>query len=100
MYKNLAEKLKSARLSTGLTRKQVAERIGISYAVLAHYETGGREPSLNVLYSLAKLYKVSVDFLLDVTVSTGNTVILDGLNDNQKQIVKDTVNYFRNSIHE
>jgi len=100
MYKNLAEKLKSARLSTGLTRKQVAERIGISYAVLAHYETGEREPSLNVLYSLAKLYKVSVDFLLDVTVSTGNTVILDGLNDNQKQIVKDTVNYFRNSIHE
>jgi len=100
MYKNLAEKLKSARLSTGLTRKQVAERIGISYAVLAHYETGEREPSLNVLYGLAKLYKVSVDYLLDVTVSTGNTVILDGLNDNQKQIVKDTVNYFRNSIHE
>ena len=100
MYKNLAEKLKSARLSTGLTRKQVAERIGISYAVLAHYETGEREPSLNVLYGLAKLYKVSVDHLLDVTVSTGNTVILDGLNDNQKQIVKDTVNYFRNSIHE
>jgi len=100
MYKNLAEKLKSARLSTGLTRKQVAERIGISYAVLAHYETGEREPSLNVLYSLAKLYKVSVDFLLDVTVSTSNTIVLDGLNDNQKQIVKDTVNYFRNSIHE
>lgn len=100
MYKNLAEKLKSARISTGLTRKQVAERIGISYAVLAHYESGEREPSLNVLYSLAKLYKVSVDYLLDVTVSTGNTVILDGLNDNQKQIVKDTVNYFRNSIHE
>ena len=100
MYKNLAEKLKSARLSTGLTRKQVAERIGISYAVLAHYETGEREPSLNVLYSLAKLYKVSVDYLLDVTVSTSNTIVLDGLNDNQKQIVKDTVNYFRNSIHE
>ena len=100
MYKNLAEKLKSARISTGLTRKQVAERIGISYAVLAHYETGEREPSLNVLYSLAKLYKVSVDYLLDVTVSTSNTIVLDGLNDNQKQIVKDTVNYFRNSIHE
>lgn len=100
MYKNLAEKLKSARISTGLTRKQVAERIGISYAVLAHYETGEREPSLNVLYSLAKLYKVSVDFLLDVTVSASNTIVLDGLNNNQKQIIKDTVNYFRNSIHE
>ena len=100
MYKNLPEKLKSARISTGLTRKQVAERIGISYAVLTHYETGDRNPSLNVLYSLAKLYKVSVDYLLDVTVSTSNTIVLDGLNNNQKQIIKDTVNYFRNSIHD
>lgn len=100
MYENLADKLKSARISSGYSRSQVAELVGISYAVLAHYEVGERVPSLTVLAKLAKLYKVSTDYLLDITTSSGNSIQLDGLNDNQKQIVKDTVNYFKNSIHE
>lgn len=100
MYENLADKLKSARISSGYSRAQVAELIGISYAVLAHYEVGERIPSLSVLAKLAKLYKVSTDYLLDISPLSGNSITLNGLNDRQKQIIKDTIQYFRNSIHE
>lgn len=97
MYENLAGKLKSARLSSGYSRIQVAELVGISYAVLAHYEVGERIPSLPVLAKLAKLYKVSTDYLLDITTSTGNSIALDGLTDKQKQIIRDTIESFRNT---
>lgn len=97
MYENLADKLKSARINSGYSRTQVAELVGISYAVLAHYEVGERIPSLTVLAKLAKLYKISTDYLLDITPPTGNLITLDGLNEKQKQIIKDTISSFRNT---
>ena len=97
MYENLADKLKSARIRSGYRLAQVTELVGISYAVLAHYEVGERIPSLTVLAKLAKLYKISTDYLLDITPPAGNLITLDGLNEKQKQIIKDTISSFRNT---
>lgn len=96
MINSLGEKLKSARISRNLTRKQVAELVGVTASVIGHYETGERIPSLTILVKLATQYKVSLDYLLDHAVTGGNTLSLDGLTDKQISILKQTADCFRN----
>ena len=96
MIHNLGEKLKSARISRDLTRSQVAELVGVTASVIGHYETGERMPSVPVLLKLATHYRVSLDYLLGHTVGSQNALSLDGLTDKQIQVLKQTVDCFRN----
>ena len=66
MIKGLATKLKKKRQELGLSRKIVADNIGISASTLADYENGYGEPSLKALMKLATLYKCSTDYLLGI----------------------------------
>lgn len=96
MINRLGEKLKSARVSRNLTRKQVAELVGVTASVIGHYETGERIPSVPILVKLATHYKVSLDYLLDHTIINSNTLSLDGLTDKQISVLKQTADCFRN----
>jgi transcriptional regulator with XRE-family HTH domain len=41
---NFAERLKAFRLAAGLTKRELADRSGLGYEMLRHYERGTREP--------------------------------------------------------
>ncbi len=56
------------RKERGLSQKQVANDMGISQALLSHYEKGIRECGLDFLVSIAEYYDVSCDYLLGRTV--------------------------------
>ena len=60
----LGKNLKDLRLERGYTQKQVAEMLNINSVTYLHYEKEQREPPLSLLADMAKLYDVSVDFLL------------------------------------
>lgn len=62
--KTFHEKLKELRIERGLTQKQVAESIGLTKNALGNYETGIREPSLDLLRKLCDLFDVSADYLI------------------------------------
>ena len=47
-----------------LSQKQAAQELGISQALLSHYEKGIRECSLDFVCKIADYYDVSADFLL------------------------------------
>lgn len=65
MYvESFASKLKKARENTGFTQREVAKETGITQSVIARYETGKLEPSIETLGILADFYMVSVDWLL------------------------------------
>lgn len=97
MIENLGSKLKNARVNSRLTRKQIAERIGVTASMIGLYETGERLPSLPVIIKLATQYKVSVDYLLDCdTAKSTDTLPLDGLTDDQIKALKLTADCFRN----
>lgn len=98
MFENFGRKLKSARMNCGLSRKQVADLIGVSCAMIGHYETGERMPSLPILVKLSAHYKVSIDFLLDNEIATNNVLPLDGLSTRQIQALKQTADCFRNPL--
>lgn len=56
------------RKERGLSQKQVASDMGISQALLSHYEKGIRECGLDFLVRTAEYYEVSCDYLLGRTV--------------------------------
>ena len=60
----LADKLRGARESAGLSQQEAADRAGLYQATIARYETNGRVPTLAALYKLAEAYGVSVCDLL------------------------------------
>ncbi len=52
------------RKRRGISQKQAALELGISQALLSHYENGIRECSMDFLVRLAEYYGVSCDYLL------------------------------------
>ena len=59
------EKLKDARKNAGLSQEELAERIGVSRAAVAKWETDKGLPDIDNLKAIAGLLDVSVDYLLD-----------------------------------
>ncbi|MBR3804695.1 MAG: helix-turn-helix transcriptional regulator [Clostridia bacterium] len=60
----LGKNLKELRIEHGYTQKQVADMLNINSVTYLHYEKDQREPPLSLLADMAKLYEVSVDYLL------------------------------------
>ncbi len=65
----LGKNLKELRIEKGYTQKQVAEILKINSVTYLHYEKEQREPPLSLLADIAKLYDVSVDYLLGLSDS-------------------------------
>ncbi len=61
--------LNKLRKDAGLSQKEAAHKLGISQALLSHYENGIRECGLDFLVRAADFYNVTTDFLLGRTSS-------------------------------
>ena len=62
------EELKAARIKTGLTQQQIADKLGITKSTYCGYETAKRSPDLQRIKQLAKVLHVSADALLDISI--------------------------------
>ena len=60
----LYERIRLLRKETNLKQDEAAERLGISLSSYRRYELGEREPGASVLWKLADLYGVSIDYLV------------------------------------
>lgn len=60
----LSQNLSALRKKAGLSQKAAAGQLGISQALLSHYEKGIRECGLEFLSKVADFYNVSTDYLL------------------------------------
>jgi ribosome-binding protein aMBF1 (putative translation factor) len=73
MYKEqFASRLKKARERTGLTQREVSKETHISQPAIAQYESGTREPNIEIIGTLAEFYGVSTDWLLGLGMQPGN----------------------------
>ncbi|MBS5180860.1 MAG: helix-turn-helix transcriptional regulator [Streptococcus salivarius] len=59
----IKDNIKKARLKSGLTQVQVAERLGVSQAQYARWENGGRNPKDDTLEKMAEIFGVGTDTL-------------------------------------
>jgi len=62
-----AENLSKLRKERGVNQRKAASELGISQALLSHYENGIREPGLDFVNRACDYYSVSADFMLGRT---------------------------------
>lgn len=60
----IGKKLKEARVNSGLTQEQVAEKINVSRQTVSNWENEKSYPDIISIISLSDLYNVSLDMLL------------------------------------
>ena len=63
--------LREIRISRKLKVQEVSDYLCCLPSVYSRYENGKREPSIDILLKLSKLYSVSVDYLI------GNDEVVD-----------------------
>lgn len=57
-------RLSTLRRGKGLSQRTVAAELGISQALLSHYENGAREPGIPFICRACEYYGVSADYIL------------------------------------
>ena len=62
-----SETLSSLRREKGFSQRQAAADLGVSQALLSHYENGAREPKLEFVIKACDYYGVTADSLLGRT---------------------------------
>ena len=77
MNKDFPRIMTFLRKERGLSQKQAAADLGISQALLSHYEKGIRECGLDFLVKAADYYEVSADYLLGRTVQRNPSSVAD-----------------------
>lgn len=62
-----SERLKELRLEARMTQHQIAKRLKIAQSSYVRYEYGKREPNLQTVAEITKIFGVSCDYLLGLT---------------------------------
>ena len=73
---DISGNIKKLREQQGLIQKQVALELGIGYSNYNKMENGVREPSVEELQKLAKLYSISVDELINPQDTAPKEVVI------------------------
>jgi len=93
------EILSSLRREKGLSQRKAAADLGISQALLSHYENDAREPKLEFVIKACNYYDVTADYMLGRTTNRTNNAVerlkamgeiltaLDGLHASQADLV-------------
>lgn len=63
------------RQERGVSQRTAAKDLGISQALLSHYENGIREPGLGFVVKACDYYNVSADFILGRTLSREGSML-------------------------
>lgn len=61
---NIGERITQLRKQHSLSQEELAKKAGVSRTIIGNYERNSNTPSIEVLVKLAKIFNVSVDFLI------------------------------------
>ena len=97
----LAKRLKELRKAHGYTQDYVAEFLGLVRQTYSHYETGKRSPNPEILFKLAGLYSISVDDLMQLTITLDRNIYYDAPAPTQSsKDLEDFLNFLNNPKNE
>ena len=95
MIDTIGSRIARLREQNGLSQADLAKRMNISRAGVQSWECGENYPSTDNLISLAKIFHVSTDYLLDINAT--KTVNLDNYSSDEQGIVFRLLQYFDES---
>lgn len=77
MNPDFSRSLSLLRQEKGVSQRAAAKDLGISQALLSHYENGIREPGLAFVAKACDYYRVSADFMLGRTLNRDGAALFD-----------------------
>ena len=92
MIETIGSRIAHLREQAGLSQADLAKRMHISRSSVQLWESGANYPSTDNLVSLAKIFRVSTDYLLDIDAT--KTVNLDSYSSHAQGIVFRLLQYF------
>lgn len=89
------KRIKLLREAAGMTQTELAKKLGITRSSINAWEMGISVPSTQYIVELARMFKVSSDYLLGID----NTISIDasGLSDEAVSTINSLINILRNS---
>ena len=57
-------KIEKQRKKQGLSRRQLADKVGVTYEAIMHYEQGNREPKASILKKIATVLQCRMEDLI------------------------------------
>lgn len=94
----IANQIRYLREQRGLTQADLAKKLGLTRSSVNAWEMGVSVPSVQYVIELAKIFKVSTDYILGVDSSW--SISLSGLSDADVQMVCTIVNLLRSKYED
>lgn len=76
-YKIIGNRLKQARIDSGLTQEMLAEQLNVSVAFLSRLETGSSHVNLHRLEQICRITGVSEGYILNGVSEESSNYLLD-----------------------
>ena len=80
-------RIQELRINSGLTQKQLAEKIGVKNYIIGNWEQGRTEPSVKDLIDLANIFECSIDYLLGRENDFGQIVLTANLSYDVSEVI-------------
>lgn len=87
--------LRMLRERYGISQEELGRRVGRAGSVISNYENNIKIPTLDVLTTMARIYNVSLDYL--VGFDKKDQVILEGMTDGQRELIHRLVKELKES---
>lgn len=93
----IGNRIKEVREKNGLTQSELAKKLGLTRSGVNAWEMGISIPSAQYLIGLSKLFKIPVDYLLEL--NERECVDISSLTHTEKSIVYSLMSYFEENRH-
>jgi len=82
---NIGERIIQLRKQQSLSQSELADKAAVSRTIIGNYERNANTPSIEVLIKLAKVFDVSLDFMIgEGELSAFDKVLLKRIEDIEK----------------
>ena len=89
----ICDTIKQLRENAGYSQSVLAKKLNVTRSAVNAWEMGLSVPTTQYVVDMARLFRVSADYLLGL--STETTLVLDGLSEQEKNILYSLVDYFK-----
>lgn len=90
----IGDKIRELRERAGYSQSELARRLSVTRSSVNAWESGLSAPTAVYIVELAKLFRVTSDYLLDL--DTSSTLNLSGLTEEELHLVYSLLDYFQN----
>ena len=90
----IGDKIRELRERAGYSQSELARRLSVTRSSVNAWESGLSAPTAVYIVELAKLFRVTSDYLLEL--DTSSMLNLSGLAEDELRLVYSLLDYFRN----